>query len=226
MKLCLFDIDGTLIYTNGAGRAALARALDSVFEMRGSLDNIRLDGKTDLLLIREVLVSRGRSPDFTMSGLVFSQYVEYLKEEISTRREAYRVLPGVLELLERLREEPNVLTGLATGNIETGARVKLEFGQLNPFFPFGGFGSDSESRTELIRAGIQRARKLCGTDIQSTIVIGDTPQDIAHGQAAGARVVAVASGFYSVDELRALGPDLAVPSLAPVGPVLDFILSC
>ena len=225
MRLCLFDIDGPLIFTDGAGRAALARALDSVFGIEGSLDNVRLDGKTDHLIIREVLSERGRTSDPDTSELAFRRYLEILREELRLRSESYRVLPGVLELLKRLQKEPGILTGLATGNIEQGARAKLEVGQLNPYFPFGGYGSDSESRTELILAAVRRAESRCD-EIESVIVIGDTPQDIQHAHASGARAIAVATGFYTVEELRTFGPDLVVESLEPVEPVLNFILSC
>lgn len=226
MKLALFDIDGTLIHTGGAGKRAFSQAMEDILGVPDALSQVRLDGKTDLLILEEALTHSGRSEPVTPVQLdaLYQCYVGLLEQELQADLASYLILPGVEELLDRLHGEGGVAVGLATGNLELGARVKLAPGNLNRYFNFGGFGSDAASRTELIQAGIRRAAEAHGVEeFDSVVVLGDTPQDILHGKAAGARVVAVATGFYSRAQLAEFAPDLLVDRFDPVEPVLRFI---
>jgi phosphoglycolate phosphatase-like HAD superfamily hydrolase len=142
---------------------------------------------------------------------VLESYVEFLQVEVE-RSDTYHVLPGIFEILESMKSRNDVLLGLATGNVESGARIKLRRGDLNRFFAFGGYGSDSEDRASLVRRAAERAAALTTTRIDNsqTFVIGDTPRDIDAGRQAGFRTVGVATGQHSVDELRGAGADFAI----------------
>lgn len=226
MKLILFDIDGTLVDSGGAGGRAFSRALEVTCGLEGGLNGVRLDGKTDLQIVREVFGRRGVRREITeeLAHKLFSRYVQFLSQELEVVGEGYQVLPGAYDLLSLLNRDASFLLGIASGNIEEGARLKLERGGLCGFFKVGGFGSDSESRTELISVAIERAREHAGpAALTSTTVIGDTPRDIHHGHEAGARVVAVASGYYSLAQLQEHGPELALESFAPIEPILEFL---
>lgn len=225
MSIVLFDIDGTLMLTHGAGMRALARAARDRKILERALEELHPDGKTDPLIIRELMKVCGREDECTqemVSGFLAS-YVTFLKEEMATCANL-RILPGVLELLALLSENPSCVVGLATGNIEDGAWIKLRHAGIDKFFRFGGFASDAEERTELIRIAIARGRALAPDRRKGTaFVIGDTPRDIVHGREAGARTIAVATGIYSLDELRRHDPDLAVPTLEWTAPILDLL---
>ena len=224
MSVALFDIDGTLILTGGAGMRALARAARDRSILECALDDLHPDGKTDPLIIRELMRFCGRETECTdemVSGFL-SSYVALLKEEMASCAEL-RILPGVPELLAALSKDPSCVVGLATGNVEDGAWIKLRHAQLDKFFKFGGFASDAEERTELVRIAIERGRALASNEAETAFVIGDTPRDIVHGREAGARTIAVATGKYSLDELRSHEPDLAVPTLESIEPILDLL---
>ncbi|GAB4116218.1 MAG: HAD family hydrolase [Acidobacteriota bacterium] len=226
MNLVLFDIDGTLILTGGAGKRAFSRAMEEILGIADPLAQVRLDGKTDLLILQEALEKAGRGGTLpvTLEEALYRRYVSLLEAELEADAPNYSVLPGVVELLEELNRDDGVMVGLATGNLELGARTKLGPGNLNRFFEFGGFGSDSADRTELIRTAIRRGElRNQGRGFREVVVLGDTPQDIRHGRAAGARLVAVATGNYSAEALAACSPDLVVERLEPVEPVLRFI---
>ena len=228
MRLALFDIDGTLILTGGAGMRAFYRALWQVFGIRVDGEVIHPDGKTDPLIAKQVLEHFGQSEYWNENSRaqLFAAYVSYLEEEMQQARArgAIRVLPGVTDLLDRLSADPGFAVGLVTGNLEQGAWIKLASAGLASYFRFGGYGSDSEDRTALIREAINRGTTLVApAAVEASIVIGDTPLDISHGHAAGASVVAVASARYRTAELEPHRPDLLVPSLAPVEPILAFM---
>ena len=211
MKLLLFDIDGTLITTGGAGMRALNRAFCQVVGIVNALDGIRLHGKTDPAIIREVFAVRGYSPHPTDSlEEILEMYVKLLPEEV--QQSSYTVLPGILQFLEDFHGHSKLTFGLATGNVERGARIKLQPGNLNRFFRFGGFGSDAENRTELVRRAAQNGGRHAGAtiDARDTFVIGDTPRDIVAGREAGFHTVGVATGGYSVRDLEEAGADLVV----------------
>jgi phosphoglycolate phosphatase-like HAD superfamily hydrolase len=216
--------------TGGAGMRAFYRALHQVFELAVETEVIHPDGKTDPLIAKEVLEYFGRQDRWNEESqhALFTSYVACLDQEMALAGEcnAVRVLPGVTELLESLTAHPEFALGVVTGNIERGAGIKLECAGLQKYFPFGGYGSDSEDRTILIRTAIERgAQRIAPARLDVVFVVGDTPRDIIHGRAAGASVIAVASARYSMEELREYEPDLLVRSLTPVEPVLDFLKS-
>jgi phosphoglycolate phosphatase-like HAD superfamily hydrolase len=230
MLLALFDIDGTLISTRGAGMRAFYRALDSIFHVQARDGVIRPDGKTDPLILKELLAYfglEGRYCDETRDAL-FSAYLSYLDDEMTRAKEngLIRILPGAKELLEILTVEPDFRIGLVTGNLEKGAFIKLQNAGLDGYFRFGGYGSDSENRTDLTRTGIQRgARLIAPSPLEGAFVIGDTPLDIHHGRAAGAGTIAVASAKYSMEELASHRPDLLVPDLTEAPGIIEFMRS-
>ncbi len=228
MRLVLFDIDGTLTLTGGAGMRAFYRAMRDVFDIAVDSEVIRPDGKTDPLIARELLAYFGQDDRWNekSQNALFSSYLIYLEEEMQRARErgAVRVLPGVSKLLEALAGMRDFALGLVTGNLQEGARIKLEHAGLARYFRYGGYGSDSENRTSLIRLGIQRGSRLIApARVEGAFVIGDTPLDIIHGHAAGACVVAVASAKYSLEDLRSHHPDLLVPDLTPVDSIISFM---
>jgi phosphoglycolate phosphatase len=228
MRLVLFDVDGTLISTRGAGMRAFYRALKLIFDVDVNEEVIQPDGKTDPLILKELLAYfdlADKWQDKTASDL-FSAYLAYLEEEMGRAREegAITVLPGVVEFLNMLVGQQDLCIGLVTGNLEKGAHIKLRNAGLDGYFRFGGYGSDSEDRTVLTRIGIQRGAQLVAPEaVENSYVIGDTPLDIRHGHAAGADVIAVASAKYSMDELRAEEPDLLVSDLTSGDSIIRFM---
>jgi phosphoglycolate phosphatase len=230
MRLALFDVDGTLIHSSGAGMRAFHRAFQEVFQVPVDREVIRPDGKTDPLIAREMLDHFGllhRFSEETRDAL-FSTYLLNLDEEMGLVRAdgKLRVLPGVVALLEALAPRPDFALGLATGNLESGSEIKLRHAALDHYFSFGGFGSDAEDRTELIRKGIRRGIQLCAPQpVTACYVIGDTPLDIIHGHNAGARVLAVASARYTVRDLEPFHPDMLVADLTDTTNILSFLTS-
>ena len=209
----LFDIDGTLIAAHGAGRRAFERALVEACDLRDGLAGIKLDGKTDPLILHEAFAAAGRpAPTDDDRARVFAAYLTHLDAELTGGE--YQILPGVERALAHL-EGLGVHLGLQTGNLEAGARRKLEQGRLWHRFSFGGYGSDAHAREELVAIAIERGhtharRRVPMDDIW---VLGDTPRDIQAAHASGARAVGVATGSFSEAELRTAGADLVVPTL-------------
>jgi phosphoglycolate phosphatase len=218
VRLLLFDIDQTLVNTGGAGLRALDRACFKLFALEKAMDGISPHGKTDPAIAREILrVRLGLAADSVVPALISSTleaYTGFLEEEVQTSP-AYRVLPGIAAMLDEMLPRRDVMLGLATGNIEPGARIKLERGNLNRYFTFGGFGSDSEDRAELVRRGAEKAADKNGARIapSNVFVIGDTPLDIEAGRSAGFNTVGVATGSYSVHQLLDSGATIAVADL-------------
>lgn len=228
MRLALFDIDGTLLLSGGAGMRAFNRAFGEVVGIVPDHDTVRPDGKTDPLIVRELLAHFGQEELWgeRLRDAVFSRYLGNLESEMRRARieGTLRVLDGVFDLLNALRITDGVALGLVTGNLEAGARIKLENAGLWDYFRFGGYGSDSEDRTLLIRTAIERGKRLVAPDeVETVFVIGDTPLDILHGRAAGAKVVGVASARYSLGELESFSPDLLVTDLRPTPGLLGFL---
>jgi phosphoglycolate phosphatase-like HAD superfamily hydrolase len=220
VRLLLFDVDQTLISTGGAGIRALDRAFKHLLNLDNAMEGITPHGKTDPGIIREIFLAR-IGHEATMEReleSILDAYVSFLRDEVQTST-TYRVLPGITEILESLSIRTDVLLGLATGNIEVGARIKLQRGNLNRFFAFGGYGSDSEDRTVLVRRAAQMAAAQHGSTIdpESTFVIGDTPRDIEAGLRAGFKTVGVATGRYTSDELRDAGAGIVVSNFRQDG---------
>jgi len=228
MRLVLFDIDGTLILSHGAGMRAFYRGLSQVFGLTMQKDSVSPDGKTDPLIARECLAYFRQEHlwnDESRANL-FDCYLACLEEEMEQARlnGSIRILPGVTALLEKLASEPEYALGLVTGNLEGGARIKLAKAGLDRYFHFGGYGSDAEDRTALVRMAIERGRDHVAPEaVDRTFVIGDTPLDVIHGRAAGASVIAVASANYKIADLQACGPDLLVADLTAMETILSFL---
>jgi phosphoglycolate phosphatase len=212
--LYLFDIDGTLIGGDGSGRRAFERACHDHSGIPGALEHLRLDGMTDPLILDSVFRHHhDRPPTDEETRGIFEVYVRHLAEEIAAG--LYHVKPAVTETLDHLEARGDTI-GLATGNLEAGARIKLQRGDLWKRFAFGGFGSDAAERAELVRVAIRRGVERAGRSFMrdEIWVIGDTPKDVAAAHAAGARAVGVATGWYTIDQLRESGADAAYPTMA------------
>lgn len=229
MKLALFDIDGTLITSEGVGRASMRRALAEVFGSSGN-EGYRYDGKTDKQIVREVMQLEGHSNttiDERMEHLM-SRYVAGLEEGIRTGRYNVRPLPGVVELLGALEKRDDVVLGLLTGNIIEGAKRKLAAAGLRmETFRVNAFGSDHEHRPNLPAIAQQRASDTLGFDLEGgqLVVIGDTPADIECGRSLGAKAIAVATGHYSAEDLRAHNPYAVFETLADTPRVVESIVN-
>jgi phosphoglycolate phosphatase-like HAD superfamily hydrolase len=215
----LFDIDGTLLTCGGAGRKALERTFHALHERADALESFKLDGMTDRAIARQALQAIGREPTPESIDLVLARYVEFLDEEIAKiEASKYRVHDGMHDAVAAARKL-GAAVGLGTGNIRHGAMLKLKRVGLHEAFAFGGFGDDHEQRPELIRKGAQRGVEQLGLkwDEARVLVIGDTPADVAAAHAIGGKCLAVATGRFSVAELRAAGADWAFESLVAPG---------
>ncbi len=232
MKLLLFDIDGTILWTDGAGRRAIHRALIDVAGTAGMVEGYRLDGKTDPQIVRELLALAGHADAERADRVaaVCERYVEFLAAELERPGAATRLLPGVGELLDALlaaEGRGDALVGLLTGNVVNGAALKLRAAGLDASrFAVGAFGGDGHHRPDLPPVALARAREhtghaFAGADV---VIIGDTPADVACGRPIGARTVAVATGHYSADELRATGAEHVFADLSDTAAVVDALL--
>jgi phosphoglycolate phosphatase-like HAD superfamily hydrolase len=227
-KLVLFDIDGTILWTDGAGRRAVFGALEEHF---GAIDprDHPFDGKTDPQIVRELLHRAGVSDadiDARL-GLVLDRYYSLLNAELDGADHRDHVFPGVRALLDELEGRDDVVLGLLTGNIEPGARAKLTAVGIEPDrFVVGAFGSDHHHRPELPEIARRRAERALGHPIdgRDVVVIGDTPADVACGVGIGARAIGVATGRYSVDELRACDAAAVFADLSDTDAVVRAIL--
>lgn len=225
--LVLFDIDGTLLSSNGAAPRAFRQALEEIYGTSGPLEGYSFAGRTDPQIARDLLRMAGLE-DATIErnfDETWSRYVELLEAEFrSTRATVY---PGVHKLLDRLEADgDSVVLGLLTGNVVEGARLKLhsagiDFGR----FVVGAFGSDHAERSELPAIAVERAHRVLGHGFrgESVVIVGDTPKDIACGEHLGVRTIAVATGSYSADELRECGPDFLFDDLTDTDAVREAI---
>jgi phosphoglycolate phosphatase len=229
MKVVLFDIDGTLLRTDGAGRRSMEHALFSVFGAHGDPD-YRYDGKTDRQITREQMRWAGVADeviDARMSD-VFALYAERLAQELASGAEQAILLDGIPPLLERLGAHEQVTLGLLTGNIEQGAKQKIRAVNLAwEQFLVNAFGSDHEQRPMLPAVAQQRAQALLGREVpgEQMVIIGDTPADIHCGRSLNVRAIGVATGRYSVHELSAHHPAAVFSSLADTDAVVESILA-
>jgi phosphoglycolate phosphatase len=222
MRLILFDIDGTLIDSGGAGTRSLNLAFKKVFSIEDAFSSISMAGKTDTQIIKEGLMKHGISTDGNLSKMVDS-YLRNLKEEINNDRK--HVKPGVHEILEKLSFIKDAALGLLTGNLESGARIKLEPFKLNKYFPSGAFGSDDEDRNNLLPLAIKRFEELVQDKIgiDECIIIGDTPRDVECAHIYGAICIGVATGPYALDELIEAGADYVLEDLSYNDSLLHFL---
>lgn len=210
----LFDIDGTLVATGGAGLRALERAMAELHGVEGAAAGVRAAGKTDPLIVGEIFELRLRRPASAADvDAVIARYLVHLADEVA-HTEGYRVMPGVHRALALL-EARGATVGLATGNVEKGAEIKLARGDLWRRFPFGGYGSDAADRGQLVARAIERAGRRAGRalDPAEVWVIGDTPRDVAAAHACGAQAVGVATGPHSTEVLARAGAEVVLETL-------------
>lgn len=207
-RLVLFDIDGTLIRTGGAGVKAFARTAAEVFGRPGGTEGLSFAGRTDLSLVREFLEAHGFEVSRENRERFLGAYLGFLGEYLDEH--AGETCPGVGELLAGLRGQPEPpAIGLLTGNVRPGAERKLRAHGLWEEFEFGAYGDEHEDRNHLAGLAWQRGRERLGSDLvgREIVVVGDTPRDVACARAIGARCLAVATGQHQVEELAATGPE-------------------
>jgi len=217
----LFDIDGTLVSTGGASDRAWKRAFKELHDVDVDVPAVTGKGIPDPEVGRQVfLAALGREPSEEEAEVLMRRRLDHLPEEVESSP-GFEVHEGVADLLERLIDEGRLL-GLTTGNVEEAAHIKLSRAGLNRFFSFGGYGSDSPDRTELTKKALERAELVSGRslDLASCFSCGDTPRDVEAGHGAGLRVVGVATGEYTVEQLLEAGADAAVASLRDGLPLL------
>ncbi len=211
IRAVLWDIDGTLITTGGAGAVAWQRAFRELYGVAADIPEHTRSGMTDPeiteIIFRDVIGREGTEEE---RAAVVARYLEHMPETVAESK-GYEVKPGIAEILPRLAGE-GVAQGIVTGNVEPAARIKLARGALDRYFDFGGYGSDARDRVEVTERAIERGGEAAGAPLElaATIAVGDTPRDVRAGHGAGIRVVGVATGSYSVADQEAAGADWAI----------------
>jgi len=231
-RLVLFDIDGTLISAGRIARDSILRALESAYPWKAGehhQDRGRYDfsGKTDPQIVRDLVLEQvGADRCENDLPRALEIYLEELERQLRPDPASVVPKPGIPELLARLAAEPHVTLALLTGNLERGARLKLEPPDFNRYFPFGAFGSDSADRYQLPRVAVERARQHTGRSFagKSVVIVGDSVHDVACGRSLGVRSVAVATGITSPERLEAERPDALMADFADTERALEAIL--
>jgi phosphoglycolate phosphatase len=224
-KLLLFDVDGTLVLTGGAGERAMNRAFAELFGIAHGFEGIPMAGRTDPLIVNDAL-ARARI-DAGDGGVARfrERYFAMLAEELEVPGPRKGMMPGVGPLLDVLEARPDAFLALLTGNYKEAARIKLGHFDLWRYFPCGAFGEDAAERAQLVDIAIRRCRALGAPGVapDDVIVVGDTPLDVACAKANGVKAVAVATGPYSAAELRESGADVVFEDLSETAPFLVFV---
>ncbi len=224
-KLVLFDIDGTLVLTGGAGARAMVRAFGDVFDIHDGFDRVPMAGRTDAWIVAQMAALHGRTYGPEEFHRFKERYLRYLPAEIQQPGPRKGIMPGVRELLDALAARDDVFLALLTGNFEQGARVKLEYFDLWRYFRCGAFGDTAHDRNGLLGEALTRAAQHGASGIRpcDAIVVGDTPLDVAVAMAGGARSIGVATGSHDVDALAASGADVVFPDLGDLAAVIDAL---
>jgi phosphoglycolate phosphatase-like HAD superfamily hydrolase len=227
-KLVLFDIDGTILLSSGAGRRAIIAALAEDIGIHESWGQVRFDGKTDPQILVELLEAAGQADPLQEERLraLGRKYVALLRAELARPGHRTSLMPGIPALLDRVEREEFAVTGLLTGNFAEGAALKLESGGIDPRrFRVGAYGSDSARRADLPPIAARRAEPIFGRipTGHEVVIVGDTPADVTCGQCIGARAIGVATGAYSTTELMDAGANAAFADLSETDAVLDAI---
>jgi phosphoglycolate phosphatase len=228
-KLVLFDIDGTILLTSGAGRRAIVAAIGEQVGQSAAFDRVRFDGKTDPQIVTELLEAAGHAGPHPAERVqtLCRRYVNLLQHELGQASSKTTVMPGVHALLDQLEAQSGVVLGLLTGNMAEGAALKLRAAALDPArFRVGAYGSDASDRSSLPPIAARRAKPYFGRvpSGADVVIIGDTPADIACGQPIEARTVGVATGAYSVSDLEACGAHAVFQDLSDTERVMQAIL--
>lgn len=218
--LVLFDIDGTLLTSGGAGEKALQRAVTDRFAVADSLKDIEIAGRTDSGIARQIFRKYGVAETAENFAAFFDAYLGHLAELLPATQG--RLLPGVVPLLEALRQRPDIALGLLTGNLARGAELKLTHYDVWHYFEFGAYANDHHDRNELGRFACARLRERHGIDLpcDRIFILGDTPHDIACARAIGARAIAVATGGSGREQLAAAEPDFLFDDFSDLDAVL------
>ncbi len=223
-KALLFDIDGTLVLTGGAGVRAMTLAFVELFSIPDAFQSLPVAGRTDASILADAAAAHG-IPLPELEGF-HDVYIRHLARELERPGPRKGIMPGVRPLLDALASRDDVYLALLTGNYERAAQLKLEYFDLWTYFPCGAFGNDAPERNALFPRALARIQECGGPAIDpaEAVVIGDTPLDVACAAAGGARSIAVATGSHSVDELRAAEPDVVFADLSDTAAVLDAVL--
>lgn len=216
----LFDIDGTLLLTQGAGREAMSFALRDQFGVDDDLKGIPFRGRTDLLILADICERHGLAFHDGEQARFWDRVVFHMRVLMDPPRGS--LLPGVAALLDALSAEPTWVRALLTGNMSELARIKLSSFGVFERFAWGAFGEEAPDRNALAKLAVQRAAERHGVTPERCIVVGDTEHDIACARAAGAQVVAVATGGQPREELLAHGPDLVLGDLTDTRPIWEW----
>ncbi len=221
MAVCLFDIDGTLLSSGGAGQAAMEAALESTFGITAPTEGISVAGRTDRAIVSDLMRFHAVEDSEANWSRFVDAYLERLPHELASREGL--ILPGVEELLAELSRRESLTLGLLTGNFQRGAELKLDHYQLREYFSAGGFGDHHFDRDDVAKVALADVReKLSLSSDVEVWVIGDTPADVKCGRAINATVVAVATGLHSIDDLEACDPDFLCEDFADVELVLGI----
>ena len=225
MKLLLFDIDGTLVLSGGAGLRAMTCAFEEVFGIRDGMGGVPMAGRTDAWIFSQVAGRHAVPSDAATRQRFHDAYVTHLAREMHLPGPRKGMMPGVGPLLDALAPREDVYLALLTGNFERGARIKLEYFDLWRYFACGAFGDHAVERNGLLPIALERVRASGGPEVHPTdvVVIGDTPLDVAVAVAGGARSIAVATGSHDMPALRDSGADVVLADLGDVGAVLEAI---
>ncbi len=226
MYLILFDIDGTLVLTGRAGWRAMNRACADEVGHDNAMDGVEFAGRTDWSILKDVMGKHRKPMDRPLLDRLSRRYVAHLSEEIQLPGKGVKdVMPGIRVLLDALQRRDDVAMGLLTGNFIEGARVKLEYFDLWKYFPCGAFGGDSADRNDLVPVALRRAREAGIPDVERSrvIVVGDTPNDVECARIVGATPVAVATGSYSVEQLRETGAEIVFKDLSDTAAFLQLL---
>ena len=219
----LFDIDGTLLDTRGAGHRSFARALEPVFGWKDNIEYVNFAGNTDLNVLQQVMEAHGHALTDAERRVFFDRLPEEL-EQAAAGAELI-LYPGVRELLETLSGNPQVLLGLVTGNIESCARIKLRQFDLHNHFVLGAFGDEHADRGQIAHLALRRLKEALprAARLRACFLVGDTPFDIAAAANIGAISIAVATGKFSADELRQAGATHVLTDLSDTAGVLRLL---
>jgi phosphoglycolate phosphatase len=222
-RLILFDIDGTLVLTGGAGGRAMARAFEDVFGLQHGMASISMAGRTDAWIVAQMAANHGLPFTDDVFDRFHEAYIGHLQKEIHKPGPQKGVLPGVRAVLEALTLHSRAHLALLTGNFERGAQIKLEYFDLWRYFGAGAFGDRTHDRNSLLETALARVAAAGGPSMTpaETVIVGDTPLDVAVAVAGGARSLAVATGSYGVEALRESGADVVVEDLMDIEAVLE-----